>query len=130
MKRLVGLAVCGGAIGLLGGSAMAYAYDVSENHTIGTSYTRQSWEDSCGNPQGCTLYYSFRLVDNCSKTMYERVRYQRDLLPDATQASTGPVSTCAIWAYGAIGSAWAHGHHQDAKVTSGTATEFFRTHGP
>ena len=117
------------ALAALVAPAMAYSYDRSENRVVGTSYTQQSWEDYCYMGT-CALYYSFRLTEyNCSKTMYERVMFQRDLLPDQTSLATGPVSTCNLWGYPVFNSGSPHGHHQDARVTSGSATVYFRTHG-
>jgi hypothetical protein len=96
---------------------------------VGTSFTRDAREAYCGRSSGCTYDAHFPLdTGSCGKVASARLRFQRDLLPDVTQAAFNNYSSCANYYWNDARSKDNHGHHMDAKVSSGTGkVHFFYT---
>ena len=125
-KASIGLGTAGiaGAVAIIAGPAFAID-SVQEDVTVGTSFTRQPSEVFCVDTGGCDdIVWTHSFNSACSKTADVRLRYQRDAQPDLTQKEDANFSGCTAKSW-TQGSEFWHGHHQDAKVTSGSASMHF-----
>ena len=128
VKRLLSkgpLALAAVTTGVVAFSSGAYANYDDGNTTITTSFTREAHEQYCYADNYCTSDFHFPLISTCTKTASSRVRFQRDALPDETEAEKDNFTTCTNYYWDNFRSESSHGHHMDGKVTSGTGKEHF-----
>lgn len=111
------------AVALTAAPAFAIA-SIQENVRVGTSFTRQPHEIACFSSPGCPITWSHSFVTDCTKHADVRLRYQRDFLPDVTEREWPSFMGCSAQTYRSFSKS-GHGHHQDARVLSGSAVMRF-----
>lgn len=126
-SRIIPLSACAAALVVFGASAAYATVIVDDFVTVGTSFTRQPHEVSCFASGGCDANWFFQTTNNCGTHAYERLRLQRDALPDVTERHADNFSGCVLMVWSGFHQSFNQSDHQDGKVVSGTATMEFST---